>query len=332
MFARSYTRAREFLFDSDDEAHPPKAHPATPEVWRTLPPQLGCISSPPQLGCISPPHSKQVRCSVEAISARLPSAGSAPAAKVAAKTSTIELPLSQSIPKQPPKRPSTHSQPTRAELGSPPSPAVSAPKPAKGCLKDMHGRPLHRPNGMPYPCPHISKGFDHVGDGALWRWVAVHEHGRKTWPLWGRGVVDLRPQTNARSMVAGRLLRHALSKAKRIINMAACEHKIGMCRCPCTRFMCYQESAMRWQPVIMCLLGSTSTREGSWYLEAALILDLETNSVNINHNINWTSSCDYGGEGPKADDESHCEHYVYLAVRPLPIRLHQPIDGGGISP
>ena len=196
----------------------------------------------------------------------------------------------------------------------------------------MHGRPLHRPNGMPDSCPHISKGFDHAGDGALWRWVAVHEHSRKTWPLWGRGVVDLRPQTNARSMVAGSLLRHAFSKAKRIINMAACEHKIGMCRCPYTGFTFYQESAVRWQPVLMCLLGSTSTREGSWYLEAALILELETNSVNINHNINWTSSCDYEGEGPTADDESHCEHYVYLAVRPLPIRLHQPIDGGGISP
>ena len=134
--------------------------------------------------------------------------------------------------------------------------------------------------------------------------------------MWGRGAVDLSPKTRA-SVVAGKLLRHALSEAKRIINMTACEHKIGMCRCAHERFMLYQEPDSPWQPWLMCLLGSTSIREGSWFLEASLILELETNSVNIHNNINWMKSCDYGGEGPNKDDEANVQHYVYLAVRPL---------------
>ena len=48
------------------------------------------------------------------------------------------------------------------------------------------------------------------------------------------------------------------------------------------------------------------------------ILQLESYSVNIDNNINWTQSCDYGGEGPKSEDNAHVEHFVYLAVKPLP--------------
>ena len=170
---------------------------------------------------------------------------------------------------------------------------------------------------MPFPRPPISKGYDHVGDGQLWRTIAVPQHGRKPWPMWGRGVVDLRPPCHS-TMVVGRLMRHALRETRRIIKMVACEHKIGMCICPYERFMFYQEPDARWDPWLMCLLGSTNTREGSWFLEASLILQLEINSVNIDNNINWTRSCDYGGEGPTAADNSHVEHFVYLAVKPLP--------------
>ena len=55
-------------------------------------------------------------------------------------------------------------------------------------------------------------------------------------------------------------------------------------------------------------------------MEASLIFQLEDKSVNIENNINWTNSCDYGGEGPNPVDEAHLEHYVYLAVKPLPRR------------
>ena len=55
-------------------------------------------------------------------------------------------------------------------------------------------------------------------------------------------------------------------------------------------------------------------------MEASLIYQLEQKAVNIEHNINWTTSCDYGGEGSNCDDEAHLEHYVYLAVKPLPRR------------
>ena len=117
-------------------------------------------------------------------------------------------------------------------------------------------------------------------------------------------------------MVAGKLLRHAMDEANRRIRMTACEHKIGMCRCPYDRFMFYQRDASSWQPWVMCLLGSTTTREGSFFLEASLIYDFERSSTNIDNNINWLKSCDYGGEGPRAEDETDEEHVVYLAVRP----------------
>ena len=55
-------------------------------------------------------------------------------------------------------------------------------------------------------------------------------------------------------------------------------------------------------------------------MEASLILQLEDKAVNTEHNINWTRSCDYGGEGPNGDDEAHLEHFVYLALKPLPRR------------
>ena len=42
-------------------------------------------------------------------------------------------------------------------------------------------------------------------------------------------------------------------------------------------------------------------------------------ATNIDNNINWTTSCDYGGEGPTREDEAHLEHFVYLAVKPLPL-------------
>ena len=44
------------------------------------------------------------------------------------------------------------------------------------------------------------------------------------------------------------LLRHAVKEAKRIIRMTACEHKVGMCKCPYDRFMLYQDDESSWQP------------------------------------------------------------------------------------
>ena len=58
-------------------------------------------------------------------------------------------------------------------------------------------------------------------------------------------------------------------------------------------------------------------------MEASLILQLEKTALNIDNNINWTTSCDYGGEGPKHDAEAQLEHFVYVAVSPLG-RLLQP--------
>ena len=56
-------------------------------------------------------------------------------------------------------------------------------------------------------------------------------------------------------------------------------------------------------------------------MEANLILQLEDKAVNIENNMNWTTSCDYGGEGPPPSaDGAHIEHYVYLAIKPLPLK------------
>ena len=151
------------------------------------------------------------------------------------------------------------------------------------------------------------------------------------WPLWGRGVTDLRPW-EPRSMVAGRQLRHALAEAMRIIRMTPCEHKIGICRCPYERFHYYQEPDSSWSPWLMALLASTATREAASVMEASLILQLETNGLNIENNRNWTTSCDYGGEGPNRQDEAHLEQYVYLAVKPLPLSAAWGNESGCISP
>ena len=132
----------------------------------------------------------------------------------------------------------------------------------------------------------------------------------------GRGIVDLRPHCRV-PMVAGKLLRRAMGEAKRTIRMTACEHKIGMCKSPYDRFMFYQSDESSWQPWVMCLLGSTTTREGPFFLEASLIYEFERGSTNIDNNINWLRSCDHGGEGPRADDEAYEEHVVYLAARPI---------------
>ena len=279
--ARGYTRMGALLFaDSDDDTPMP-----------ILP--VSTINHTPQSGCISPPPPKRM------------SSAAAPMTKAGASASKVKLSITEKQ-KPPPTRPSVQMQPNTSQL--PPS-AVSVPKPAKGGWRYMEQHPIA------YVRPPISTGYDHVVDGATWRRVEIKQKSRMIWPLWGRGIVDLRPHTRA-PMVAGKLLRHAMGEAHRIIRMTACEHKIGMCRCPYTRFMFYQGVESAWQPWVMCLLGNTTTREGSFFLEASLIYEFERSSTNIDNNINWLKSCDYGGEGPRAADEAHEEHFVYLAVCP----------------
>ena len=173
--------------------------------------------------------------------------------------------------------------------------------------------------------PVISKGFDNVDDGAPWRQIAVAQNARKPWPMWGRCVTDLRPNDGS-AMVAGRLLRYALSAAIRMIRSTRCEHKIGMCRCPYVRFTLYQDEDSRWSPWLLALLASTTTREGGNMMEASLILHLENKSVDLENNRNWTTSCDYGGEGPSCTGEADQEHYIYLAVKPLLLRHGDDAD------
>ena len=114
-------------------------------------------------------------------------------------------------------------------------------------------------------------------------------------------------------------MRHAAREAVRMINWVPCEHKIGMCRCPYDRWQLYWQPKSRFKPWLLCLLATTATREGAFYLEACLIMQLESRDINMANNYNWTTSCDYGGEGPKPEEDALAEHFVYLAVIPLPL-------------
>ena len=121
-------------------------------------------------------------------------------------------------------------------------------------------------------------------------------------------------------MLIGRLMREAIREAATMIRNTPCEHKIGMCRCPHERFWCYQEPNQSWKPWLMGLLASADTREGAFMMEASLIFYFEHDGLNIHNNYNWTVSKDYGGEGPKHEDQAHLEHFVYIALKPLPPR------------
>ena len=161
--SRGYTRAADYLWDSDDEVPMPKAHPA---VSARL---LGGTS-------LHPPPPKQ----------RRGSAVSAPMAKGIEKAITANPRQSYPKPMHEHKQPASQAfrlpeHATVHELVAPPPPVVSAqPKPAKGCYRSGWGKPLR--TGTPWPKPRISTGYDHVGDGAPWRQIAVAQSKKKLWP------------------------------------------------------------------------------------------------------------------------------------------------------
>ena len=123
--------------------------------------------------------------------------------------------------------------------------------------------------------------------------------------------------------MTGELMRNAIMEAARMIRNTPCQHKIGMCRCPYERFWLYQKPDELWKPWLMGLLASTDTREGANTMEASLIFHIEQDGMNIDNNYNWTVSMDYGGEGPKHEDQAHLEHFVYIALKPLPPRTSE---------
>ena len=212
--------------------------------------------------------------------------------------------------------------PTLHEVLAPPPPVVSArkEKPAKGC--DRYGGyfPSGPVDALSWPKPPVPKRSGDAGDGALWRQIEVRQYPKKPWRDWGSGVVDLRPRKN---MVIGKLMRNAIMEAAKMIRNIPCEHKIGMCRCPYERFWLYQKPDELWKPWLLGLLASTNTREGASTMEASIIFHIEQDGMNIDNNYNWTVSMDYGGEGPKHEDQAHLEHFVYIALKPLPPRTSE---------
>ena len=246
---RGYTRASDYFFDSDDDVPLPKPHPV---VSAPLLGGTSLIVPPPQHRRGSAASAPMVTCTAKAIAAdhRRSTDVAAPVAN------GNHLQQYQQLAPQT-FRPPVHA--TVHELAAPPPPAVSAqPKPSKGCNKIP---PTLKPliEGTPWPLPEISNGYGDVGDHAPWRQIAVRQHGGKPWPMWGRGVTDLRPDARC-CMVASRLLQHAVHTAIEFIRKTPCEHKIGMCRCPFARFVYYQEEDSRWSPWLLVLLASTTTR------------------------------------------------------------------------
>ena len=66
----------------------------------------------------------------------------------------------------------------------------------------------------------------------------------------------------------------------------------------------------------MALLASTPTRGVADIMEASIIFHLEYSGLNIENNYNYRMSMGYTRY--VCEDEAHREHYVYLAVKPLP--------------
>ena len=184
---------------------------------------------------------------------------------------------------------------------------LQAPPPAVSARED---RPPERWSPSPgdalaWPKPPFPKA------GALWDLVKPCPN--KSWREAGhRGVMDLRPEF---PVVAIHRLRNAINEAAKMIREVPCEHKIGTCRCPFEQYQTYQ-ALHHWKPWILALLASTATRGEADMLEAAIIHHLEYSRLNLMYNCNYRMCLDYTRYA--CEDEAHREHYVYLAVKPLP--------------
>jgi hypothetical protein len=151
-----------------------------------------------------------------------------------------------------------------------------------------------------------------------WRAHRILENARHTWPHLERGIVNVRPIIKeGRRMVAGRVLAHALQTSIRILNEAGCLYKVGMCFCMASRWEFYMsETCDAFVPQLMYWLADTDSRDGAWYLEAALIRTLQDRGYKGN-SMNYARN-DFGGEGPQRPEIATMEHHVYLIVQ------HQP--------
>ena len=67
----------------------------------------------------------------------------------------------------------------------------------------------------------------------------------------------------------------------------------------------------------MALLASTPTRGVAEIMESSIRFHLEYSGLNLDHNLNF-SKYPFGRE--VGDDELHLEHYVYIAVKELPLQ------------
>ena len=110
-------------------------------------------------------------------------------------------------------------------------------------------------------------------------------------------------------------MRNAIKEAVAMIRDTPCEHKIGSCRCPYEQFQTYQ-GLHQWKPWILALLATTDTRGEADMMEAAIIHHLEYSRLNFENNCNYRMCLDYTRYA--CEDEAHREHYVYLALKPLP--------------
>ena len=167
---------------------------------------------------------------------------------------------------------------------------------------------------------HAHSGTWNLDPFYRWKELFVDQNPNTSWREWGRGIADLRPEDPYFEMVAGRKMRHAMDKAEEMIEMAPCEHKIGICYDPYKRFVGYQKADRKWQPWLLGLLALTKTQDGAQMLAASIIYELERSGLNIDRNYNYTINMTYGGEdeyttGPYDRPEPH---WVYIALKPLP--------------
>ena len=194
--ARGYTRAMDHIFDSDDDTPIPElpivtspvvtAHPGGISPSSDAAPMAKSAASATRRGSVQPtPPPPAPPClgrreqnrphdyAAGTDSVHVQAAGSA-------KPPPIRTVMKGVVSEQP-RPPPNRSERSHKHLKPPhPSwPAAPAPKPAKGCMRDMPEIP------SAYVRPPVSKGYHHVSDGAPWRGVAIKEQ-KRPWPLWER--------------------------------------------------------------------------------------------------------------------------------------------------
>ena len=156
---------------------------------------------------------------------------------------------------------------------------------------------------------------------ASWAEFACMPSRGKKWPEWSCrvGICNMLhtqdPRRGHAPLREGKSLRVAFDLCCKLIEdggLPLPAHKIGIAYSVFDRWVRYNDDDSRWTPCIMFIICRCSSRSAAAYVEAALIIMLqslhEQSSLNLLHG-------DMGGEGRISPDTKFLPHYVYLALK-----------------